>query len=84
MMADIRSKCCVTVLFILIVFGVGLLISGIVVAVLGSFTSHVNDEIKKVSIGSVFVYWESILCLELDKTSSMLHCFSYIIAMFVI
>ena len=49
-MAKERSKCCVCVLFVLLVLGVGLLISGIIVAVLGSFTSLADDEIKKVSI----------------------------------
>jgi hypothetical protein len=48
-MANGKSKCCVCVLFVLFVLGVGLLIAGIIVAVLGSFTSLADDEIRKVS-----------------------------------
>jgi hypothetical protein len=50
-----RSKCCSCVLFVLLFIGIGLLISGIIVAVLGSFTSLVDDEIKKVSLGIRFM-----------------------------
>ena len=56
-MAKGRSKCCTCVVFVLFVLGAGLLISGIVVAVLGSFTSLADDEIKKVSISTAaFIY----------------------------
>ncbi|XP_028403821.1 lysosome membrane protein 2-like [Dendronephthya gigantea] len=46
-MAKGQSQCCFCVLSILIIFGVGLLISGIVVAVLGSFTELVDKEIRE-------------------------------------
>ena len=49
LMAKGRSKCCMCVVFVLFVLGAGLLISGTVVAVLGSFKSLADDEIKKVS-----------------------------------